>query len=262
MKIDNINMLLVIDAGNTNTVFAVFSGNKLTGQWRMATDARRTADEYGAWLLHIMAYEKIDPKKIKSAILSSVVPQVNFALRMLTRKYFHTELMIVGEPAVKLGVKVKIDKPAEVGADRLVNAIAAWYKYKKPLVIVDFGTATTFDVVDKNGDYIGGVIAPGINLSLEALHRAAAKLPNVAVERPSQVIGKDTVSAMQSGIYYGYVSLIEGIATRIIKEYGRKMPVIATGGLSPLFVKATSVIDALEPDLIINGLKIIYERNQ
>jgi type III pantothenate kinase len=254
-------MLLVIDAGNTNTVFAVFSGEKLIGQWRMATDAKRTADEYCVWLLQIMAYEKIDPKEIKAAIMSSVVPQVNFALRMLTRKYFQTELMIVGEPAVKLGIQAKIDRPGEVGADRLVNAIAAWHKHTKPLVIVDFGTATTFDVVDDKGDYIGGIIAPGVNLSLEALHRAAAKLPNVAVERPAQVIGKDTISAMQSGIYYGYVSLIEGIVKRITEEYGKKMIVIATGGLAPLFAKATAVIDTLEPDLIINGLKLIYEKN-
>jgi len=255
-------MLLVIDAGNTNTVFAVFSGEKLIGQWRMATDARRTADEYCVWLLHIMAYEKIDPKKIKAAIMSSVVPQANFALRMLARQYFHTELLIVGEPSVKLGIKAKIDRPAEVGADRLVNAIAAWHKFNKPLVIVDFGTATTFDIVDNHGDYIGGVIAPGVNLSLEALHRAAAKLPNVAVERPAHVIGKDTISAMQSGIYFGYVSLIEGIVKRVIAEYGKKMGVIATGGLAPLFAKATTVIDALEPDLIIDGLKLIYEKNR
>jgi type III pantothenate kinase len=254
-------MLLVIDAGNTNIVFAVFEGKKLKGQWRMATDAKRTADEYAVWLMQLMKHEHIDPASVKAAIMSSVVPQTAFPLRMLARKYFKTELLIVGEPDVKLGLKVKMERPREVGADRLVNAIAAWGKHKKPLIILDFGTATTFDVVDEKGDYVGGVIAPGVNLSLEALHRAAAKLPNVAVERPARVIAKDTVSAMQAGIYFGYVGLIEGITARIKSEYGKKMLVVATGGLAPLFIKATKAIDVLEPDLIIDGLKIIYERN-
>lgn len=255
-------MLLVIDTGNTNTVFAVFDGDSIAGQWRMATDARRTADEYGVWLLQIMAHENINPKNIQAAIMSSVVPQANFALRMLTRNYFSTELLIVGEPDVTLGIGVKIDRPRDVGADRLVNAIAAWHKKKQSLIIVDFGTATTFDVVDTNGDYIGGIIAPGINLSLEALHRAAAKLPNIAVEPPPRIIGKDTISAMQSGIYFGYVGLIEGIVKRIMEEYGSTMQVIATGGLAPLFAKATPVINTLEPNLIIDGLKLIYEKNK
>jgi type III pantothenate kinase len=209
-----------------------------------------------------MAREKIPPEAVKAAILSSVVPQATFALRMLARNYFHTELLIVGEPGVKLGIKIKMERPQEVGADRLVNAVAAWNKHKKPLIIVDFGTATTFDVVDAQGNYIGGVIAPGVNLSLEALHRAAAKLPNVAVERPARVIGRETVAAMQSGIYFGYAGLIEGIVKRICEEFGSKMRVIATGGLAPLFAKATPVISALEPDLIIEGLWLIYERNR
>jgi type III pantothenate kinase len=255
-------MLLAIDAGNTNTVFAVSHQGKLRGQWRMATDARRTADEYGVWLLQLMAREKIDPEQVKAAIMSCVVPQATFALRMLARNYFHTELLIVGEPAVELGITMKMERPQEVGADRLVNAVAAWHKHKQPLIIVDFGTATTFDVVDFEGSYIGGVIAPGVNLSLEALHRAAAKLPNVAVERPARVIGKETVSAMQSGIYFGYVGLIEGIVARIREEYGSPMRVIATGGLAPLFARATPVINALEPDLIIEGLRLIHERNR
>ncbi len=254
-------MLLVIDAGNTNTVFAVFEGDALRGQWRMATDARRTADEYGVWLLQLMAHEKIKPERINAAILSSVVPQTIFALRMLARQYFRTELRIVGEPDVTLDMHVDLTRPREIGADRLVNAIAAWNRHKQALIIVDFGTATTFDVVNGKGHYIGGVIAPGVNLSLETLHRAAAKLPNVAVERPAQVIGKETVSAMQSGVYFGYTGLIEGIVSRIKNEYGDKMKVIATGGLAPLFAKATPMIDALEPDLIIEGLRLIHERN-
>lgn len=254
-------MLLVIDAGNTNTVFAVFDGETLRGQWRIATDARRTSDEYGIWLLQIMAHAKIEPDQIHAAIMSCVVPQSIFALRMLTRQYFHTELLMVGDSSVRLGIQAKIDRPTEVGADRLVNAVAAWKRYQTPLIIVDFGTATTFDVVNNEGDYIGGVIAPGVNLSLETLHRAAAKLPNIAIEKPRHVTGKDTVSAMQSGIYYGYVGLIEGIVSRIKEEAGVPMLVVATGGLSPLFAKATKVIDALEPDLIIDGLRLIYKVN-
>jgi type III pantothenate kinase len=254
-------MLLAIDAGNTNTVFAIFNGEMLLGQWRMSTDSRRTADEYGVWLLQLLAHESIDPLAIDSAILSSVVPHANFPLRMLARQYFQTELLIVGEENVTLGIQAKIDRPREVGADRLVNAVAAWHRYRMALIIVDFGTATTFDIVDAHGDYIGGVIAPGVNLSLEALHRAAAKLPNVAVEKPQQVIGKDTVSAMQSGIYFGYVGLIEGIVSRIQSEYGSAMKVIVTGGLAPLFARATPMIEALEPDLIIQGLRLIHARN-
>ena len=255
-------MLLVIDAGNTNIVFAVFAGDKLLGEWRISTDARRTADEYCVWLLQLMARAKIEVDAVKAAIMSSVVPQATFALRMLTRQYFGVELMIVGEPGVDLGIEAKIDRPREVGADRLVNAVAAWQAYKQPLIIVDFGTATTFDVVNGKGDYTGGIIAPGVNLSLEALHRAAAKLPNVAIERPLKVVGTDTVSAMQSGIYFGYAGLIEGIVSRIKEEAGHPMKVIATGGLAPLFAKATPVIDVLEPDLIIQGLRIIYARNR
>lgn len=254
-------MLLVIDAGNTNTVFAISDETRIIGQWRMATDARRTADEYGVWLLQLLSHVGIKPGQIHHAIMSSVVPQANFALRMLARLYFHIELKIVGDPGVTLGIEALIDRPREVGADRLVNAVAAWQRYRKALIIVDFGTATTFDVVNDEGNYIGGVIAPGVNLSLEALHRAAAKLPNIAVERPPTVIGTDTVGAMQSGIYFGYVGLIEGIIHRIREEAGQPMPVLATGGLAPLFARATAVIDTLAPDLIIEGLRLIHERN-
>lgn len=254
-------MLLTIDAGNTNIVFAVFDGDKIRGQWRMATDARRTEDEYGVWLLQLMEREGIAAKHIGAAIVSSVVPQALFALRMLARHYFQTELMVVGEESIKTGIAAKIDRPTEVGADRLVNSLAAWTKYKQSLVIVDFGTATTFDVVNDRGDYIGGVIAPGINLSLETLHRAAAKLPNISVERPQKIIGTSTISAMQSGIYYGYLGLIEGILARIMAEYGKPMTTLATGGLAPLFAKGTNAIEHLEPDLTILGLKAIYEKN-
>lgn len=255
-------MLLAIDAGNTNTVFAVFDGEELLGQWRISTEVKRTADEYGVWLLQILERAGIAPANVQSAIVSSVVPQILFDLRMLAKRYFDCELMIIGAPGVQPGIPVKIDRPQEVGADRVVNAMAAWKRHQTALIVVDFGTATTFDVVSGVGEYAGGVIAPGINLSLEALHRAAAKLPNVAILRPEKVIGTNTVSAMQSGIYFGYVGLIEGIISRIRAEYAKPMQVIATGGLAPLYAKATPVIEHLEPDLTIWGLKHIFELNK
>jgi type III pantothenate kinase len=257
-------MLLVIDAGNTNVTFAVFDGEKLAGQWRIHTDARRTADEYGVWLTQVLEHSGIRPDRIKGAVLASVVPQALFDLRQLARRYFHTELLVIGDPRlkIKLGIGVKIDNPAEVGADRLVNAFAAWKRFQHALIVVDFGTATTFDVVSGKGDYIGGVIAPGVNLSLDALQRAAAKLPNVAIQPPAKLIGTNTVGAMQSGIYYGYVGLVEGIASRIKAEYGASMKVIATGGLAALYAKACPVIEQLEPDLTIYGLKDLYEMNR
>lgn len=257
-------MLLVIDAGNTNVVFAVFNGNSIAGQWRIHTDARRTADEYGVWLTQVMEHAGIAPNKITGAVLASVVPQALFDLRQLAKRYFNTELMVIGDPrlSLKTGIGVKIDNPAEVGADRLVNAFAAWKKFKQALIVVDFGTATTFDVVSGEGNYIGGVIAPGVNLSLDALQRAAAKLPNIAIQPPAKAIGTNTVGAMQSGIYYGYIGLIEGITARIIAEYGKKMKVIATGGLASLYAKACPLIEQLEPDLTVFGLKDLYEMNK
>ena len=270
-------MLLVIDAGNTNVVFAVFDGNKLLDQWRISTDAKRTADEYGVWLTQVLEHSGIAPDKITGAVLASVVPQALFDLRQLAKRYFNTELLVIGDPRLKIntGVGVLIDNPAEVGADRLVNAFAAWKKYKQALIVVDFGTATTFDVVSGDGNYIGGVIAPGVNLSLDALQRAAAKLPTVAIQKPEKTIGTNTVGAMQSGIYYGYIGLIEGIAARIRVEYAETYPpsppasrgvnkgmkVIATGGLAALYAKACPLIEHLEPDLTIFGLKDLYEMN-
>jgi len=257
-------MLLVIDAGNTNVVFGVFDGAALVGQWRIATDTRRTADEYGVWLTQVLNHAHIAPAKINGAILASVVPQALFDLRQLTKRYFNTELLVIGDPRLKLktGIGVKIDNPAEVGADRLVNAFAAWTRYKQALIVVDFGTATTFDVVSEEGNYIGGVIAPGINLSLDALQKAAAKLPNIAIQPPAKAIGTNTVGAMQSGIYYGYAGLVEGIAAQIKKEYGSPMKVIATGGLASLYAKACPVIEHTEPDLTIHGLNELWEMNR
>jgi type III pantothenate kinase len=257
-------MLLVIDAGNTNVVFAVFDGKKIAGQWRISTDSKRTADEYGLWLTQALEHSGIAPKKVTGAIMACVVPQAIFELRQLAKRYFHTDLIVVGDPrlTLKTGVKVVIDNPAEIGADRIVNAVAAWNRFKKALIVVDFGTATTFDVVSAKGDYIGGVIAPGVNLSLETLHRAAAKLPNVAIQPPAKAIGTNTIGAMQSGMYYGYAGLVDGIVAQVKKDYGKPMTVIATGGLAGLYAKACKVIEHVEPDLTVFGLKDIFELNK
>ncbi|GAB3448544.1 type III pantothenate kinase [Insolitispirillum peregrinum] len=254
-------MLLVIDSGNTNIVFAIYDGEEVKGEWRSSTRADRTADEYGVWLSQLMTYQGIDPLAVNAAIIASVVPANVFTLKTLCRRYFRVEPLVVGEPSVDLGLNICMDRPEEVGADRLVNAVAAHNKYPGPLIIIDFGTATTFDVVDGEGNYHGGCICPGINLSLEALHMAAAQLPRVAVGRPSQVIGKATVPAMKSGIYWGYIGLIEGLAKRISEEFGQPMTIVATGGLAPLFVEATDVIKYLDQDLTLRGLLEIYRRN-
>jgi type III pantothenate kinase len=255
-------MLLAIDSGNTNIVFAVFDGDTVRGEWRSSTDGNRTADEFGVWLTHLMTIEGMERSVIDSAIIATVVPATLFSLKQLCRRYFKCDPLVVGEENVKLGLNILLDRPEEVGADRLVNAVAAHKRYHGPLIVIDFGTATTFDVVDDKGNYLGGAIAPGINLSLEALHTAAAKLPRVAIGRPKQVIGKATVPAMQSGIFWGYVGLIEGLTQRISTEYGGEMKVIATGGLAPMFADATSTIQHLDPDLTLFGLLEINRRNK
>ena len=256
-------MLLAIDSGNTNTVFAIFKDDgTIAGQWRASSGTDRTADEIGVWLNQLMTLAGLDRADVTRAIMASVVPATLFNLKTLCRTYFDADPLIIGEEGVTLGLEVRVDQPAEVGADRLVNAVAAHERYGGPLIVVDFGTATTFDVIDGDGHYRGGVIAPGINLSLEALHRAAAKLPRAAVVRPPSVIGKGTMSAMQSGIYWGYVGLIEGLVARIGDEFGEKMNVIATGGLAPLFADATPVIKGADPDLTLRGLYLIDKMNR
>jgi type III pantothenate kinase len=255
-------MLLAINANNTNTVFAVWDGAKLKGAWRAATDAHRTSDQYVVWLDHLLALDGLSRANIGRAIISSVVPEANFNLRRLCREYCKTEPLIVGEKGIDIGAKALVDQAAEVGADRLVNTVAAHDLYKGPLIVVDFGTATTFDVVDSDGNYCGGVIAPGINLSLQALHLAAAKLPSVPIRRTQKVIGTSTVACMQSGIYWGYVALVEGIVARIRKEFGAKMKTVATGGLSALFEGATPAIERADPNLTLWGLYLIAERNR
>jgi len=255
-------MLLAINANNTNTVFSVWDGDQLKGAWRAATDAKRTADEYVVWFDHLLALEGLSRRDLDGAIMASVVPEANFNLVTLCRRYCNSEPLVVGEPGVVLGVRALVDRPEEVGADRLVNTVAAHDRYKTPLIVVDFGTATTFDVVDGDGNYCGGVIAPGINLSLTALHLAAAKLPSVRIRRTDHVIGKDTVACMQSGLFWGYVGLVEGLVTRIKQEFGQPMGVIATGGLAPLFDGAIAAVERTDPNLTLWGLRIVYERNR
>ena len=254
-------MLLVIDAGNTNIVFAVHDGQTVRAEWRAVTDNARTADEYAVMLMPLVQLQGISFSDVDSAIIATVVPAALFNLKTLCRRYFKCEPLVVGDPNVDLGIQVLTDRPAAVGADRLVNAIAAHAAHKGALIVVDFGTATTFDIVAANGDYEGGVIAPGANLSAEALHKAAAMLPRVAVERTQAVIGKDTEPAMRSGLFWGYIGLIEGLVKRIKEEYGQPMTVIATGGLATLFFRQTPAIDHIDPDLTIRGLVLIHARN-
>ena len=254
-------MLLAIDAGNTNIVFAVYDGETQVAQWRLATEAQRTSDEYAVWLTQILSLEGLSFARLDGAIIATVVPAVLFDLRNLCRKYLKTEPLIVGAPDLDLGMKANVERPQSVGADRLCNTVAAHQRYKGAVIVVDFGTATNFDIVGENGDFDGSVIAPGANLSIEALHQAAALLPRVAIHRAQNVIGRDTVASMQSGVYWGYVGLISGLIDRIKKEYGKPMTVVATGGLAHLFRPDIPAIDHIDPDLTIRGLMLIHARN-
>jgi type III pantothenate kinase len=254
-------MLLAIDAGNTNIVFAVHDGKEIRAEWRAVTKTTRTSDEYAVLLKELLDIQGLKFADIHSAIIATVVPAALFDLRQLCRRFLNCEPLVVGDPDIDLGIGIHMDRPEAVGADRLVNAVAAHERYKGAVIVVDFGTATTFDIVSATGDYEGGVIAPGVNLSAEALHQGAAMLPRVAVQRTQNVIGKDTVPAMQSGLFWGYVGLIEGIVARIKEEYGQPMTVIATGGLANPFHRQTAAIDQLDPDLTIRGLILVHARN-
>lgn len=254
-------MLLAIDIGNTNLVFALCEGDAVRAQWRIRTDGHRSADEYAVWLFALMAREKFSEKDITAVIMSSVVPDANFGVKTFVRQYLKLEPRVIASGELDLGMPILLENPRELGADRLINAFAAWSEYKQALIVIDFGTATTFDVVSGKGEYLGGVIAPGINLSLEALQRAAAKLHGISIVHPGTVIGRTTTTAMQSGIYHGYAGLIEGIVARIKTERGESMKVIATGGLAPLYGEATKLIDKVDTDLTIRGLRLIHERN-
>jgi type III pantothenate kinase len=254
-------MLLAIDAGNTNIVFAVHDGTELRCEWRAVTETTRTADEYAVLLQPLLALNGLSFDDLDAAIIATVVPAALFDLRQFCRRYMKCEALVIGDADVDLGIEIHMDRPEAVGADRLVNAVAAHASYKGALIVVDFGTATTFDIVSENGDYEGGVIAPGINLSAQALHQGAALLPRVAVQRTQNVIGKDTVPAMQSGLFWGYIGLIEGLVTRIKAEYAKPMTVIGTGGLATPFHRQTNAIDHLDHDLTIRGLVMIHARN-
>lgn len=253
-------MLLVVDAGNTNTVMAVHDGRNWVGRWRISTDAQRTSDEYAVWLLTLLNQAGLKREQIGAAVIGTVVPAALYDMRRLCRDWLEVEPLIANA-TVDWGFDIKVDNPHEVGADRLLNTLAGHKHYGGPAVVIDFGTATTFDVMDKDGAYLGGVIAPGINLSIEALHRAAARLPRIGIGRPQSVIGRSTVPAMQSGIYWGYVGMIEGLVARIQAEYGGGLRVLATGGLAPLLAEGTTVIQTIDPDLTLEGLRLLAARN-
>ena len=253
-------MLLVVDAGNTNVVFAVHDQSGWRGSWRIRTDAQRTSDEYAVWLLTLLTHSGLKPVDIEAAVIGTVVPAALYHLRRLCRDWFNVEPLIA-RAELNWGFEIKVDNPAEVGADRLLNALAGHQQFAGPLIVVDFGTATTFDVVDETGAYLGGVICPGVNLSLEALHQAAARLPRIGMGRPQSVIGRSTIPAMQSGVYWGYIGLIEGLLVRIKGEFGAPMKVVATGGLAPLFSEGTTMIHHILPDLTLDGLRMLAERN-
>jgi type III pantothenate kinase len=253
-------MLLAIEQGNTNTKFAVHDGNDWVAQWRTATEATRTADEYAVWLVQLLNLHELKLSDLDACIVATVVPQSLFNLRNLARRYLNVEPLVVGENA-DLGFPVRIENPSEAGADRLVGAAGAHAAYPGALIVVGSGTATTFDVVAEDGGLEGCAIAPGINLSMQALHEAAAMLPRVAIQRPHHVIGKDTVESMQAGVYWGYVALIEGLVDRIKAEFGRPMTVIGTGGVASLFHGATDRIDIFDPDVNFRGLLEIWRRN-
>jgi type III pantothenate kinase len=256
-------MLLAIDAGNTNLVFALVDKGQIKARWRIATDPRRTADQYSVWLHQLLELEGRSRADVDAVIIGTVVPRALHNLEVLATKYFGVEPVIAGQGRAEWPLKLDVDEPHNVGADRALNAIAAHAKHKGDLIVIDFGTATTFDVVSADGAYKGGIIAPGINLSLDALVNAAAKLPRIAIEAPAgnmSVIGRTTESQMQIGIYWGYVAMIEGLVERMKHELGHPAKVIATGGLADLFDKQTKVFDAIEPDLTIQGLSLLHEK--
>jgi type III pantothenate kinase len=255
-------MLLAIDAGNTNIVFALVEGGEIRARWRIATDPRRTADEYSVWLYQLLALEGLSKEDVEAVIIGTVVPRATHNLEVLASKYFGIEPLIAGQGRAAWPIALEVDEPHNVGADRALNAIAAHAKYDGDLIIVDFGTATTFDVVGSDGAYRGGIIAPGINLSIDALVSAAAKLPRIAIETPKDdsVIGRTTESQMLIGVYWGYVAMIEGLLERLKTEIGRPVTVVGTGGLAILFDQRTNVFDAVEPDMTIQGLSLLYDR--
>jgi type III pantothenate kinase len=255
-------MIVVMDVGNTNIVFGVYEGEKLLNYWRMTTDKDKTSDEFGMFLINIFNHEKIDVGNIEAVVIASVVPPIMYSLERAIKKYLKLDPIVVG-PGVKTGINIKYENPREVGADRIVNAVAALELYKGPVIIVDFGTATTFCAVTSNGEYLGGVICPGIKISAEALFQKAAKLPRIELAKPDTVIGRNTVSSMQSGIVYGYVGKVDYIVKRIKKEMKEdNIKVIATGGLARMIASESETIDEINGLLSLGGLRIIYDKNK
>ncbi len=254
-------MLLAIDVGNTNTVLGVFEGTKLRHHWRIETSHTRTSDEYGILVRQLFAAAGLDHGVVKAVAVSSVVPPLAFTLQQMSSRYFGVTPLFVG-PGVKTGMPILYENPREVGADRVVNAVAAFEKWKAGLIVVDFGTATTFDAVSPKGEYLGGAICPGVAISMEALFRAASKLPRVEFTRPPQVVGRNTVHSMQAGLVYGYVGLVDGICGRMADELGFGPKVVATGGLAPLVAGLSKAIAEVDEHLTLDGLRIIFERNR
>ncbi len=254
-------MLLCIDTGNTNTVFSIWDGEQFLSTWRTSTEWQRTADQYFVWLSTLMKAENLHVD-INAVIISSTVPRVVFNLRLLCDRYFNCRPLVVGKPDCLLPAPPRVDQGTVVGPDRLVNAAGAYDRHGGDLIVVDFGTATTFDVVAHDGAYVGGAIAPGVNLSLEALHHAAAALPHVDVTKPQSAIGTNTVHCMQSGVFWGYVGLVRGVCQRIKAEYEKPMQIIGTGGLAPLFEQGEVLFDVIEDDLTMHGLTVIHQFNK
>jgi len=255
-------MLLAVDVGNTNLVFALVDKGEIKARWRIATDPRRTADQYSVWLHQLLELEGFSRDDVDGVIIGTVVPRALHNLQVLSEKYFRKTAVVAGQGAAQWPMPLDVDEPHNVGADRALNVLAAHAKHPGDLIVIDFGTATTFDVVSASGAYSGGIIAPGINLSLDALVNAAAKLPRIAIEAPKEdlsVVGRTTESQMRIGIYWGYVAMIEGLTERVKLELGRPATVVATGGLATLFDKQTDAFDAIEPDLTIQGLSLLYD---